>query len=102
MPLLVITPDAGPSGWLDENAHKFLWTLRIELGINGTDVRIMMDYWECIRRALFTGNALLNQLYPFEVIQKTLTTPATKPVLWGQTSGISATCTLAILLRLHS
>ncbi len=102
MPLLRMTPMSGQSSWLDEGAHQFRWPLKLELGITGTDVRVMMDYWECIRRALFTGNTLLNQLYAFQVIQKTLTSPAVEPHLWGATSGLSATAILSILLRLDS
>ncbi len=102
MPFLRMTPMVGQSSWLDENAHQFRWPLKIELGIIGTDVRIMMDYWECLRRALFTGNTVLYQLYPFEVIQKTLTSPAVEPHLWGDASGLSATAMLSILLRLHT
>ncbi len=102
MPLLRMTPMSGQSGWLDENAHQFRWPLKIELGVNGTDVRLMFDFWDAIRRALFTGNTLLNQLYAFQVIQKTLTSPAVEPHLWGATSGLSAVAMLTILLRLDT
>ncbi len=102
MPLLRMTPMTGPSGWLDENAHQFRWNLKLELGVLGTDVRVMFDFWDAIRRALFTGNTLLNALYPFQVIQKTLTSPATEPHLWGDASGLSAVAMLTILLRLDT
>ncbi len=102
LPFLRMTPMVGQSKWLDENAHQFNWPIKLELGVAGTDCRVMFDYWEAIRRALFTGNTLLNTLYPFQVIQKTLTSPATEPHLWGDASGLSAVAILQILLRLDT
>jgi hypothetical protein len=102
LPLFRMTPMPATSGWLDENAHQVKIPIKIELGISGTDVRTMFDFWECLRRALFTGNTVLNLLYPLQVIQKTLTTPAVAPRLFGEAAGIGAECILTILMRVDS
>ena len=102
MPLFIMMPMSGQSQWLDEKAHQFRWPIRIQLGVLGTDARVMMDYWYAVHRALFTENTVLYTLYPFEVIQKSFTSPAVEPHLWGAVSGLSATAMLSILLRLHS
>jgi hypothetical protein len=102
MPFLRMTPDTGASSWLDENAHQLRWPIRFELGVSGTDVRQLIDFWDCLRVALFTGNTVLKLLYPYQVVQKTLTSPATKPQLWGEATGLMGVATLSILLRLDS
>lgn len=102
LPLFRMTPMPSSSGWLDENAHQLRIPIKIELGISGTDIRVMFDYWEALRRALFTGNTVLNILYEFQVIQKTLSTPAVAPRLFGESSGIGAECLLTVLMRVDS
>lgn len=100
MPLFRMTPVAGPAGWLDETTHQFRWPIQIVLGVSGTDVRVMLDYWAAVEAALFTGNAVLNALYAYNVIQKTISSPAVEPRPWGEASGLVATGQINILMRI--
>jgi len=100
VPLLRLTPAAGQQGWLDEGTHQFRWPIKLTLGVAGTDVRVMLDYWGAIETALFTDNTVLNLLYPFGVIQKAISSPAVEPRLWGEASGLAAEGHLSILMRI--
>jgi hypothetical protein len=103
MPHLRLEPVAGQGGWLDENAHKVVVPIKLTLGVAGTDVTALFDFWDAIRAALFTGNAVLQKLYPLGVIQKTLTLPATEARRWGDGAlGLSAVGTLLITMRVDS
>lgn len=102
MPFFRMTPASGPQGWLDEATHQFRWPIKINLGITSTDVRTMFDFWGAVETALFTDNVVLNQLYPFGVIQKTISSPAVEPRMWGEASGLAAEGHLSILMRITS
>jgi hypothetical protein len=102
MPVLRMTPVSGQSGWLDESTHQFRWPLKLTLGVSGTDVRVMLDFWGAIEMALFTDNTVLELLYPFSVIQKTISSPSVEPKLWGDASGLMAEGVLTILMRITS
>lgn len=100
MPFLRMTPATGQQGWLDESTHQFRWPIKLTLGVSGTDVRVMLDFWGAIETALFTGNTVLNLLYPLGVIQKTISSPSVEPHLWGEASGLLATGMMSILMRI--
>ena len=102
MPLLRLEPVTGQGSWLDENAHQLIIPVKFTLGIVGTDVRILWDFWDAVRSALFTGNSVLNDMYKLGVIQKTISTPATAAALWGEASGLSGTGVITIKMRVDS
>jgi hypothetical protein len=52
-PFLRVSPGGAPSNWESEGQHKMPISLTVEAAIVGSDVRQMMNYWACIRRALW-------------------------------------------------
>jgi hypothetical protein len=102
LPLLRMTPAGGWQKWLDENAQQCSMDLKIEIGVEGTDITQLFDFWSQVEVALFTGNTLLNQLYVNGAIQKTITSPAMTPRMFGEKAGLAAEGTLTILMRINS
>jgi hypothetical protein len=102
LPLFRMTPVSGNQRWLDENAQECVMLLKVECGVEGLVLTDILDYWAAIEAALFTGNILLNILYPFQVIQKTITTPAVGIKMFGAKSGLAAEGVLTIRMRINS
>jgi hypothetical protein len=101
-PVLRMTPVSSPGQWLDESTHSYRWTLKIDLGVIGTDVRTVMDFWAAVESALFTGNTVLDALVPYGLIQKTLSAAAFEPHLFGDAAGIRSTGSLTLHIRVDS
>jgi hypothetical protein len=102
MPLLRLEPTAGQGMWLDESSHQYTIPIRFTLGVASTDVRILWDFWDALRAALFTGNAVLHAMYAFSVVQKTISTPVAQARRWGDNAGLSGTGTITIKMRVDS
>jgi hypothetical protein len=103
LPLIRITPATGGGFWLDENSHELTLSMTIYLAVEGTDITLIFDFWMAVMVALFTGNTLLNQLYAFSVISKTMTAPAFSPPRpWGEKAAIDSTATLQVRMRVNS
>jgi hypothetical protein len=102
LPFVRITPRTGQQKWLDENAQGYRFAIDFDLGIGGTDIRAAFDFWGAFESCLFNGNFLLDQLYAFQVIQKTVTAPNFTPRLFGEASGIAVKVTLEIYMRINS
>ena len=102
LPFLRITPKSSPQDWLDEAAAQITFTLEIKIGVSGTDVTALFDAWHAVHTALFTGNTVLNALYPLGVIQKTITQAAIVPAVYDGASGLEGTGLLRIKTRINS
>jgi hypothetical protein len=102
MPLFRMTLQEGPGQWLDENASEYVLNCKIEIGVNSLILTDITDYWIAVHNAIFTGNALLNQLQQYQLIQKTITTPGIGIKLWGVKNGLAATGILRLKVRVNS
>jgi len=102
LPLVRLTPAPGSQVWLDENTQQCNWPIKVEIGIEGTDLTHLLNFWGAIETALFTGNNLLNALIPFGVIQKTITTPSLAPKMFGEKSGLAGEGVLLLKMRIAS
>jgi hypothetical protein len=102
LPLLRITSGNIQGQWNDENSHQYTWQIKIEIGVEGTDETHLLDFWDAIRAALFTGNTVLNALYPYGVIQKTITGAGAAPRMFGQQAGLASEGALTIKMRVDS
>jgi hypothetical protein len=103
LPLIRITPANGIGRWLDENAHELTLGMTLYLAVEGTDITLLFDFWAAVMAALFTGNTLLNQLYAYQVISKTMTAPTfSDPQLWGEKAAMASAATLQIRMRVNS
>jgi hypothetical protein len=101
-PHLRLEPVAGSGGWYDENSHMLNVPIKLTLGVTGTDFTAILDFWDAVRVALFTGNTLLNKLSPYGLVSKTLTVPAVGVATWGEASGLSAVGMLLLKIRVDS
>lgn len=102
LPLLRLEPVLGSGRWLDENATEYTIPIRVTLGVAGTDVRVLWDFWDAVRNALFNGNTVLDSMYTQGVIQKTLSAPATEGRLFGEASGYAGIGMLNIKMRVNT
>jgi hypothetical protein len=102
LPLLRMTPSGGTQKWLDENAQQCTMNLTIDIGVEGTTITDVFDFWSQVEVALFTGNAVLERLYTNGAIQKTITSPAITPRMFGAKAGLAAQGVLTILMRINS
>lgn len=102
LPLLRLEPSPGSGRWLDENASEFTIPIKFTLAVQGTDIRVLWDFWDAVRAALFTGNTVLNAMYAFGVIQKTMTAPACEGRRFGEASGLAGTGVIQIKMRVNS
>jgi hypothetical protein len=100
LPLFRMEPASATQKWADEQTHNCLMTFKISIGVAGTDITDLFDFWSAVEVALFTGNTLLDALIPFGVIQKTITGPAITPRLFGQKAGLAAEAALSVLMRI--
>lgn len=93
LPWLRITPSFGPGSWSDETSHRFQMIITHEMGVAGTDVRDLMDMWECIIGAWFRGgsNNLLNSLIVNGGWQVTVSGPGPTTQKYGETMGLAGT-----------
>ena len=102
LPIVRITPAGGQGMWLDEGAHQLTWNIKIEIGCEGTDITNVLDFWQAIFTPLFNGNILLNTLYPYGVIQKTMSTAGVTPRMFGEKTGLGSEGLLTIKMRINS
>lgn len=102
LPLLRMTPAGGTQSWLDENTQQCRWNFEIEIGVEGTVITDLFDFWSQVEVALFTGNTVLNTLVTYGGIQKTITAPAVAPRMFGEKAGLAAKGVLTILMRINS
>lgn len=102
LPAIRISPGDAQGVWIDEISHQLTFLVRIEIAVASTDVTQLYDAWHAIHTSMFTGNTLLGQLEQYQVIQKTSTAAAVRPTAFGGNTGLMASGTLTIKMRLDS
>jgi len=60
-PFFRLSPAAGPSDWVTESQHGTPIMARIQLAVQGTDHKQIMNFWGVTRRALFPASLTAKQ-----------------------------------------
>jgi hypothetical protein len=102
LPAVKVSPGDGAGQWLDEQAQELTLYYLFDIAVGTTDVTHLFDAWYAIHTSLFTGNTLLGQLEAYQVIQKTSTGVAHKPVAYSGGTGLTARASMRIKMRINS
>jgi hypothetical protein len=102
LPAIRVSAGDGSGQWLDEQAHELVLFYTFDIAVATTKITNLFDAWYAVHTSLFTGNTLLGQLEAYQVIQKTSTGVAHKPITFTGGAGLLARASMRIKMRINS